>query len=61
VCARLVVNQNNGLETEQVATVCCGFMCAHCAAEHFMASLHVFNRTDDMLTDQDGIDGVPGC
>jgi hypothetical protein len=39
VCARLVVNQNNGLETEQVATVCCGFMCAHCAAEHFITSL----------------------
>ena len=39
VCARLVVNQDNGLETEQVATMCCGFMCGHCAAEQFIASL----------------------
>jgi len=39
VCARLVVNQDNGLETEQVATMCCAFMCGHCAAEQFIASL----------------------
>ena len=39
VCARLVVNQNNGLETEQVDTVYCGFMCGHCAGEQFIASL----------------------
>ena len=33
VCARLVVNQNNGLETEQVVTVYCAFMCAHCVVD----------------------------
>jgi len=22
---------------------------------------HMFNRTDDMLTDQNGYDGIPGC
>jgi len=22
---------------------------------------HMFNRVDDMLTDQNGYDGVPGC
>jgi len=39
VCVRLVVNQNNRLETDQVATVCCGFMCGHCVAKQFIASL----------------------
>jgi len=39
VCARLVANQDNGLETQQVATVYCGFMCSHCATEQFIASL----------------------
>ena len=39
VCPRLVVNYNNGLETEHVSTVCCAFMCGHCAGEQFIASL----------------------
>ncbi len=39
VCARLLVNQHDGSEYEQVADVCCEVMCAHCAAEKFVSGL----------------------
>ena len=39
VCARLLINQRDALEYEQVADVCCEVMCAHCAGEAFISSL----------------------